>query len=159
MTNFLQQRTPKGRCGLKMLQWLQLEMLGSHVALSRHKRAPLCDYACSIIPMTHNGYMSLWYPAVSDHTIALISPGCILRVSEEWFKHNGWKVMCFTFTFQQQYRIFKAQSKYRKCDNWGCRDSQEGLHSSSRFSLFMTSSVDLITQQLAENSLRGLFNV
>lgn len=37
MTHFLQQRKPKGQCGLKTLHWLQLEMLGSHVASSDTK--------------------------------------------------------------------------------------------------------------------------
>lgn len=74
------------------------EMLGSHLASSLHKRAPLYNYVRCIIPIMDNGNMSSYYQAVSDHTIAFTSPGRMLRASEECDKHNTGdgksKVLC-----------------------------------------------------------------
>lgn len=71
MTHFLQQRKPKNQRGVKTLHCLELGKLGSHVASSLRKRAPLYSCACCLILMTHNGYMSSRYQSdVSDNPSA-----------------------------------------------------------------------------------------
>lgn len=98
-------------------------MLGSHLASSLHKRAPLYNYVRCIIPIMDNGNMSSYYQAVSDHTIAFTSPGRMLRASEECDKRHGWwKIKSIICTFQQQHRSpFQIKSKSRKWHKWGCK--------------------------------------
>lgn len=68
------------------------------------------------------------------------------------------KVLC-ALSSKQHRSPFQIKSKSRKWHKWGCKVRGGELRWSGRFSLFMTSGVDPITQHLAENPPRGLFNV